>query len=109
LSLTPVSADLKVGGQHETGVAEDNMVKVQTGDSSNVEYVADTVEQTYQEIQEYPLWLVIAFALCCPSPFPSPMAAWANRKRRVELEATNKRLVDALAKSQPLNEGATHG
>jgi hypothetical protein len=80
LSVTPVSADLKVGGQHDTGTAEDNMVKVQTGDTSQTEYVTDKVEQTYNEIQEYPLWLILAFAFCLPSPLSS-FSHWRTRRR----------------------------
>tara|TARA_R110002020_G_scaffold213985_1_gene420963 strand:- start:394 stop:786 length:393 start_codon:yes stop_codon:yes gene_type:complete len=104
LSLTPVSVDATVGGEHETGVEEDNMVKVQTGDTSTVEYVTDTVEQTYNEIQEYPRWLIIAFALVCPSPFPSPVSAWRGRRERKQMSKQIGVLTTALERSVPSQE-----
>jgi hypothetical protein len=89
--------DSTIGGEHEVGVEEDNMVKVQTGDSSQTEYVADSITQAYNNIQEYPLWLIIAFALCLPSPFSS-FGAWRQRR---QLERQLSLLTKALAASQP--------
>jgi hypothetical protein len=97
LSLTPVSAEATIGGEHETGVEEDNMVKVQTGDTSQTEYIADTVTQAYNDIQEYPLWLILAFALTLPSPLSS-FQGWRERKR---LTKQIDKLTESLAVSQP--------
>ena len=85
LSVTPVSADLSVGGEHETATDEDNVIKVQTGDSSNVKYDTETVEQVYNDISEVPTWLVLAFAFAVGIALPSPMAAWSSWRRRREL------------------------
>ena len=97
LSLTPVSVDAKMGGQHETGVEEDNMVKVQTGDTSQTEYVTDTVEQTYNNIQEYPTWLIIAFALAVGLALPSPLASFSAWRERRRLEKQIVKLQEALS------------
>ena len=92
LSITPVSLDSTIGGEHETQVDEDNMIKVQTGDSSNVRYVTDTVEQVYNEVQEYPLWLVLAFALALPTPFGIFRGWRRNRRYEKQIDRLNKQL-----------------
>lgn len=101
LSLTPISADANFGGQHETATDEDNVVKVQTGDSSNVKYDTDTVEQVYNDIQEYPTWLVLAFAFAVGMALPSPISAWGSYRRRKLLERQVEMLTKALSKSTP--------
>jgi hypothetical protein len=90
-----VNADLQAGGSREIGVQEDNTVKVQTGDSSQNEYVADTVTQTYQEIQEYPAWLILAFAAAVGLAVPSPFSAWSAWR----LRRRHDRLIDRLTAS----------
>ena len=100
LSLTPVSADLKVGGEHETGVAEDNMVKVQTGNSSQTDYVTDKVEQTYNHIQEYPLWLIIMFAIS----LPSPLSSFSQYRARTKLEKQIAQMQEAFLHSSSTHE-----
>ena len=86
LSITPISADVQAGGNRETAVQEDNMVKVQTGDSSTIKYEAEIVDQVYNDIQEYPFWLVWAFALAMGIALPSPIAAYSAWGRRRELQ-----------------------
>ena len=88
LSITPISADVQAGGVRETAVQEDNMVKVQTGDSSTTKYEAEIVDQVYNDIQEYPFWLVWAFALAMGIALPSPIAAYSAWGRRRELKET---------------------
>tara|TARA_R110000764_G_scaffold5602_4_gene22035 strand:- start:1638 stop:1997 length:360 start_codon:yes stop_codon:yes gene_type:complete len=88
LSITPISADVQAGGVRETAVQEDNMVKVQTGDSSTIKYEAEIVDQVYNDIQEYPFWLVWAFALAMGIALPSPIAAYSAWSRRRELQRT---------------------
>ena len=85
LSVTPVSAEATFGGEHETATDEDNVLKVQTGDSSNIKYETETVEQVYNDISEVPTWLVLAFAFAVGIALPSPMAAWSSWRRRREL------------------------
>lgn len=101
LSVTPISVDSTMGGEHETAIDEDNMVKVQTGDSSTTRYESDTVEQIYNDVQEYPLWLVLAFAIAVGIALPSPVAAWGNYRRRRLLEKQIEALTKALSKSTP--------
>jgi hypothetical protein len=101
MSLTPISADAKFGGEHDTGVQEDNMVKVQTGDTSQTEYVADTVSQTYNDIQEYPLWLILAFALAVGLALPSPLSAYAGWRSRRQMQKQIDTLTKMLAASRP--------
>ena len=110
MSLTPVSADLTVGGTHETGIEEKSFVKVATGDSTTSSYTAELVEQTYTDVQEYPLWLVLAFALAVGMALPSPIAAYGAWRQRRTLEKQIARLTELLAASQPhtLKE-PTHG
>lgn len=105
LSLTPVDLDTNIGGQHETASSEDAIVKVQTGDSSNTKYVAEKVEQAYTNVQEYPLWLVIAFALATGLAIPSPTNAYSHWRQRRRLE----KQIDMLIKnaSVPGPPGAT--
>jgi hypothetical protein len=93
LSLTPVDADVTVGGQHETQSSEESMVKVQTGDSSQTEYNADAVTQTYQNIQEYPAWLILAFACAVGLAVPSPFSAWSSWQQRRRLESMIDKLL----------------
>ena len=101
LSLTPVSADLAIGGEHQTGVKEDNMVKVQTGDSSQTDYTADLVTQTYNDIQEYPAWLIMCFALAVGLALPSPVSSWGNWRQRRSLMKQIDSLTKLLAQSSP--------
>lgn len=102
MSLTPVDAEATFGGTHETQTEEDNMVKVQTGDSSNAEYNADVVSQITNAQQEYPEWIILAFALAVGFALPSPISAYGSWRRsrrdqneikylRSQLAATNKR------------------
>jgi hypothetical protein len=77
------------------------MVKVQTGDTAQTEYNTDTVEQTYNQIQEYPTWLIIAFALAVGLALPSPLAAWASYRNRKALEKQIDSLTRLLHASQP--------
>mgnify|MGYP003653507563 CR=1 FL=1 len=110
LSLTPVSAALKIGGTHETGTAEDNMVKVNTGDTSTVDYTAELVQQTYTDIQEYPTWLILSFALAVGFALPSPFGAYSNWRQRRRLEKHVTLLTNLLAQSQPQpNKEPSHG
>ena len=101
IGLTPISADATFGGEHEVAIDEDNMVKVQTGDSSTTKYESETVEQIYNDVQEYPLWLVLAFAIAVGIALPSPVAAWGNYRRRRLLEKQIEVLTKALSKSTP--------
>ena len=64
------------------------MIKVQTGDSSTIKYEAQVVDQVYNDIQEYPFWLVWAFALAMGIALPSPIAAYSAWSRRRELKET---------------------
>jgi len=102
LSITPISADVQAGGVRETAVQEDNMVKVQTGDSSTIKYEAEIVDQVYNDIQEYPFWLVWAFALAMGIALPSPIAAYSAWSRRRELRAQIKTLTVQLNRQAPL-------
>lgn len=104
LSLTPVSADLAIGGEHETGVKEDNMVKVQTGDSAQTDYTADLVTQTYNDIQEYPEWLIMCFALAVGLALPSPVSSWGNWRQRRALTKQVDSLTKLLAQSHPTHQ-----
>ena len=99
LSVTPVDAELTVGGTHDTQHAEDSMMKVQTGDTSTSEYVAGTVEQVYNDIEEYPLWLVIAFALSVPSPIHAIPNWFRNRRLRRQLDALTKAVEENNART----------
>ena len=94
LSITPISADVQAGGVRETANKEDNMIKVQTGDSSTIKYEAEIVDQVYNDIQEYPFWLVWAFAVAMGIAVPSPIAAYSAWSRRRELKATIKLLTE---------------
>ena len=97
MSLTPVSADLTVGGTHETGIEEESFVKVATGDSVTSSYTAERVEQTYTDIQQYPLWLVLAFAFAVGMALPSPIAAYGAWRQRRLLEKQIQWLTKLLA------------
>ena len=101
MSLTPVSADLTVGGTHETGIEEESFVKVATGDSVTSSYTAELVQQTYTDVQEYPMWLVLAFAFAVGMALPSPIAAYGAWRQRRTLEKQIARLTELLAASQP--------
>jgi len=102
LSITPISADVQAGGVRETAVQEDNMVKVQTGDSSTIKYEAEIVDQVYNDIQEYPFWLVWAFAVAMGIAVPSPIAAYSAWSRRRELRAQIKTLTVQLNRQASL-------
>ena len=86
LSVTPISADIQAGGVRETAVKEDNMVKVQTGDSSTIKYTAETVEQVYNDVENSPMWLVLAFAFAMGIAIPSPTSVFGSWARRRELK-----------------------
>ena len=86
LSITPISADIQAGGVRETAVKEDNMVKVQTGDSSTIKYTAETVEQVYNDVENSPMWLVLAFAFAMGIAIPSPTSVFGSWARRRELK-----------------------
>ena len=101
IGLTPINVATKLWGEHDTAIDEDNMVKVQTGDSSTTRYESETVEQIYNDVQEYPLWLVLAFAIAVGIALPSPVAAWGNYRRRRLLEKQIEALTKALSKSTP--------
>jgi len=101
MSLTPVSADLTVGGTHETGIEEESFVKVATGDSVTSSYTAELVQQTYTDVQEYPMWLVLAFAFAVGMALPSPIAAYSSWRQRRTLEKQIARLTKLLAALQP--------
>ena len=100
MSLTPVSADLTVGGTHETGIEEESFVKVATGDSVTSSYTAERVEQTYTDIQQYPLWLVLAFAFAVGMALPSPIAAYGAWRQRRTLEKQIQWLTKLLASNR---------
>ena len=102
LAITPISADVQAGGSRETAVKEDNMVKVQTGDSSTIKYEAEIVDQVYNDIQEYPFWLVWAFAVAMGIAVPSPIAAYSAWSRRRELRAQIKTLTVQLNRQASL-------
>lgn len=96
LAVTPVSVESSIGGEHQTQEDEDNVVKVETGDSSNIHYVTDTVDQVYNDIQQYPIWLVWAFACAVGMALPSPIAAWSGWRRRKDHSRKNRELIDVL-------------
>jgi hypothetical protein len=101
LSLTPVSVDSQMGGVRETAVEEDNMVKVSNGDTTTSKYEADTVEQVYNDIQEYPTWLVLAFAFAVGMAIPSPIAAYGSWRQRKIMQKQIAFLSKLLAASKP--------
>ena len=101
LSLTPISVDSQMGGVRETALEEDNMVKVQTGDTTTSKYEADTVEQVYNDIQEYPMWLVLAFAFAVGMAVPSPIAAYGSWRQRKIMQKQIEFLSKLLAASKP--------
>jgi len=86
--------DAKVGGEHNTGVEEDNMVKVQTGDTSQNEYISDTLQQTYNQIQEYPTWLILAFGLALGLALPS---LGQHRMQKLERKMYREQIKHLLA------------
>lgn len=94
LSLTPVSVESEIGGEHSTASERDAVVALDSGDTAN--YVADTVEQTYETIHQYPLWLILSFALAVGMAIPSPIAAWSHWQRRRDLRKVNTALLEAL-------------
>ena len=104
LSVTPVSVDSKIGGQHETAVAEDNMVKVQTGDSSTTKYTAESVEQVYNDIENSPMWLVLAFAFAMGIAIPSPTSSYSNWARRRELKKQINQLLERNEHGRPIRK-----
>jgi hypothetical protein len=107
LSLTPVSVDSQMGGVRETALEEDNMVKVQTGDTTTAKYEADTVEQVYNDIQEYPMWLVLAFAFAVGMAVPSPIAAYGSWRQRKIMQKQIEFLSKLLAESKPSHKETT--
>ena len=103
MTITPVDLDTNIGGEHETASNEDSIIKIQSGDQSNTKYVAEKVDQAYTTIQEYPLWLVLAFAVATGLAIPSPTNAYANWRQRRRLE----KQIDMLIKnaSIPVPQG----
>ena len=101
MSLTPISVDSQMGGVRETALEEDNMVKVQTGDTTTSKYEAETVEQIYNDIQEYPMWLVLAFAFAVGMAIPSPIAAYGAWRQRKIMQKQIEFLSKLLAASKP--------
>ncbi len=102
LSITPISADVQAGGVRETAVQEDNMVKVQTGDSSTTKYAAEHVEQVYNDVENSPMWLVLAFAFAMGIALPSPIAAYSAWSRRRELQKQINTLTVQLTRQASL-------
>ena len=102
LAITPISADVQAGGYRETAVQEDNMVKVQTGDSSTTKYTAETVEQVYNDVENSPMWLVLAFAFAMGIAIPSPTSVFCGWQRRRELRAQIKTLTVQLNRQASL-------
>jgi len=96
LSVTPISADIQAGGVRETAVKEDNMVKVQTGDSSTIKYTAETVKQVYNDVENSPMWLVLAFAFAMGIAIPSPTSTYSNWTRRRDLKKQIAQLTQLL-------------
>ena len=105
LSITPINADMQNGGSRETAVKEDNMVKVQTGDSKTIKYESDTVEQIFNDIQEYPSWLVWAFAVAMGIAIPSPLATYGAWSRRRDLKKQINMLTKMLEATPPKKVG----
>ena len=67
------------------------MVKVQTGDSSQTSNEADLITQTTNNIEEYPIWLVLAFALALGLALPSPLAVFGRwRERRAHRKEVDR-------------------
>lgn len=104
MSLTPISVDSQMGGVRETTLKEDNMVKVQTGNTTTSKYEADTVEQIYNDIQEYPMWLVLSFAFAVGMAIPSPIAAYGAWRQRKIMQTQIAFLSKLLAASKPPKE-----
>lgn len=108
LAVTPVSATVKLGGKHITGKAEDNMVQVTTGTTSS--YMTEKVEQTYNDVQEYPMWLVWAFALALGLAIPSPVVSYsgwkASKRSTAEINWLRAELDSQLNK---LDKEPSHG
>ena len=96
LAITPISADVQAGGNRETAVQEDNMVKVQTGDSSTIKYTAETVKQVYNDVENSPMWLVLAFAFAMGIAIPSPTSTYSNWTRRRDLKKQIAQLTQLL-------------
>jgi len=105
LAITPISADMQNGGIRETAVKEDNMIKVQTGDSKTIKYESDTVEQIFNDIQEYPSWLVWAFAVAMGIAIPSPLATYGAWSRRRDLKKQINMLTKMLEATPPKKVG----
>ena len=105
LAITPINADMQNGGSRETAVKEDNMVKVQTGDSKTIKYESDTVEQIFNDIQEYPSWLVWAFAVAMGIAIPSPLATYGAWSRRRDLKKQINMLTKMLEATPPKKVG----
>ena len=105
LAITPISADMQNGGSRETAVKEDNMIKVQTGDSKTIKYESDTVEQIFNDIQEYPSWLVWAFAVAMGIAIPSPLATYGAWSRRRDLKKQINMLTKMLEATPPKKVG----
>ena len=84
LALTPVDIETTVADEVHVEDDEDNLAKLEVSENHETrnEIVADRVEQIQNHIQEYPLWLVIAFALSLPS-LPGAVSSYWERRRLV--------------------------
>lgn len=80
------------------------MVKIQTGDTSQTEYAAKLIQQTENNIQEYPVWLIAAFAMMTGLAIPSPLGAWGSWQRRRELKRQIRTLEQLLKNLNPKPE-----
>jgi hypothetical protein len=102
LSITPVSVDATVGGTHETGSKEDNMAKLEIGtEVSQDKYVAESFQQIENNIQEYPIWLILAFALALGLAVPSPLSFFSSLARNRSQQKQIAKLTALLGVSQP--------
>lgn len=104
LSVTPVSADLQVGGTRRTEQAEDNMVKLDTGTTHSVR--AAEVVQNYTE--EAPPWLILLCTLFAGLALPSPLSSWGSYRERRRLEKINASLLQKLYESSPTTSTTRH-
>lgn len=90
VGLTPISADLAIGGQHEVGTKEDAVVKMHNEERPQQNsYIAEdggVVNQHDHYITEYPIWLVIGFGFLAAVGIPSPIHGWLNKRNTARLE-----------------------
>ena len=88
LNVTPISADVQAGGTRNVQKQEDNMVglDIATEETENT-YNTDSVIQN--TIQETPIWLIVCFALCLPTPW----GAWRTRKLNKQLSILQEKYI----------------